>query len=182
MNPQPESYWSNVTPVVPQRGLRRGQAARRGHDECVRPRTRRPNIDRVHPQHVRSRIRRDYGRAVPTIVSQTLRDEPITVHGAGSQKRSPSYINDLGEGLWRLFVLLVADLIGAVNLDTPEEVIVPELAERIRVAVGAVIPVEFTQHPEDAPQLRGPDISLAGIEPGWGPKVPLETGLERRIA
>ncbi len=33
-----------------------------------------------------------------------------------------------------------------------------------------------------ARQLHGPDISLARLELGWEPKVPLDTGLERMVA
>jgi nucleoside-diphosphate-sugar epimerase len=76
----------------------------------------------------------------------------------------------------------VDDFTGPVNLGNPEEVTLLELAERVRIAVGAEVPIEFTQRPEDGPQVGRPDISLAGLELGWGPKVPLETGLERMVA
>jgi dTDP-glucose 4,6-dehydratase len=124
-------------------------------------------------------MRRDDGRAVPTFVSQALRGEPITVHGDGSQTRSLCYVDDLVEGLWRL---LVSDLTGPVNIGNPEEVTVLELAERVRAAVGAEVSIEFTQRPEDDPQVRRPDTSLGRLELGWEPKVPLDTGLERMVA
>jgi nucleoside-diphosphate-sugar epimerase len=57
-------------------------------------------------------------------------------------------------------------------------VTVLELAERVRAAVGAEVPIEFTERPEDVPQVRRPDISLARPELGWEPKVPLDIGLE----
>ncbi len=104
---------------------------------------------------------------------------PITVHGDGSQTRSLCYVDDLVEGLWRLFV---SDLTGPVNLGNPEEGTVFELAERVRATVGAEVPIQFTERPEDDPQVRRPDISLARLELGWEPKVPLETGLERAVA
>jgi nucleoside-diphosphate-sugar epimerase len=44
------------------------------------------------------------------------------------------------------------------------------------------VPIEFTERPEDDPQVRRPDISLAKLELGWEPKVPLDTGLERMVA
>jgi nucleoside-diphosphate-sugar epimerase len=75
-----------------------------------------------------------------------------------------------------------ADLTGSVNLGNPEEVTVLELAERARAAVGAAVPIEFTERLEDDPQVRRPDISLARLELGWEPKVPLDTGLERMVA
>jgi dTDP-glucose 4,6-dehydratase len=179
VNPQPESYWGNVNPVGP-RGV---------YDEAKRfAEAMTMAYHRVHTVPVSivrifntfgPRMRRNDGRAVPTFVSQALRGEPITVHGDGSQTRSLCYVDDLVEGLWRLFV---SDLTGPVNLGNPEEVTVLELAERVRVAVGAGVPIEFTERPQDDPQVRRPDISLARLELGWEPKVPLETGLERMIA
>jgi nucleoside-diphosphate-sugar epimerase len=65
---------------------------------------------------------------------------------------------------------------------SPEEVTVLELADRVRAIVGAEVPIEFTRRPEDDPQVRRPDISLARLELGWEPKVPLETGMERMVA
>ena len=179
VNPQPESYWGNVNPVGP-RGV---------YDEAKRfAEAMTMAYHRVHAVPVSivrifntygPRMRRHDGRAVPTFVSQALRGEPITVHGDGSQTRSLCYVDDLVEGLWRLFV---SDLTGPVNLGNPEEVTVLELAERVRAAVAADVPIEFTQRPEDDPQVRRPDISLARLELGWEPKVPLETGLERMVA
>jgi dTDP-glucose 4,6-dehydratase len=179
VNPQPESYWGNVNPVGP-RGV---------YDEAKRfAEAMTMAYHRVHAVPVSivrifntygPRMRRDDGRAVPTFVSQALRGDPITVHGDGSQTRSLCYVDDLVEGLWRL---LVSDLTGPVNLGNPEEVTVLGLAERVRAAVGADVSIEFTERPEDDPQVRRPDISLARLELGWEPKVPLETGLERMVA
>jgi hypothetical protein len=171
----------NVTPVVPPAGATTMQALLRGHDDCVPPRTRRPSIDRAHPQHVRSRMCRDHARAFPTLVSQTLRGRA----DHGSRLREPEALAVPRRRSWRktaVVRVVRGRLNRAVNISTPEEVIVPELAERIRVAVGSVIPIEFTQRPEDDPQLGRTDLSLAGIELGWEPKVPLETGLEWRVA
>jgi dTDP-glucose 4,6-dehydratase len=178
VNPQPETYWGNVNPVGP-RGV---------YDEAKRfAEAMTMAYHRVHAVPVSivrifntygPRMRRDDGRAVPTFVSQALRGEPITVHGDGSQTRSLCYVDDLVEGLWRL---LVSDLTGPVNLGNPEEVTVLELAERVRAAVGAEVLIEFTERPEDDPQVRRPDISLARLELGWEPKVPLDTGLDQMV-
>ena len=179
VNPQPESYRGHVNPVGPRGVYHEAKrfaealtmAYRRAHDVPVR-------IARIFNTYG-PRMRRDDGRAVPTFVRQALEGDPLTVHGDGSQTRSLCYVDDLVEGLWRL---LVSDLTGPVNLGNPEEVTVLELAERVRAAVGADVPIEFGERLEDDPQVRRPDIALAKLELGWEPKVPLETGLERMVA
>jgi dTDP-glucose 4,6-dehydratase len=179
VNPQPESYWGNVNPVGP-RGV---------YDEAKRfAEAMTMAYHRVHGVPVSiarifntygPRMRRDDGRAVPSFVARALAGRPLTVHGDGSQTRSLCYVDDLVEGLWRLFE---SDVSGPVNLGNPEEVTVLELAERVRAAVGADVGIEFVERPVDDPQVRRPDISLARLELGWEPKVPLETGLERIVA
>jgi nucleoside-diphosphate-sugar epimerase len=54
--------------------------------------------------------------------------------------------------------------------------------QRVRIALGAEVPIEFTERSEDDPQVPRPDISLAMLELGWDPKVPLDTVLERKVA
>jgi len=179
VNPQPETYWGNVNPVGP-RGV---------YDEAKRfAEAMTMAYHRVHAVPVRiarifntygPRMRADDGRAVPTFVRQALHGEPLTVHGDGTQTRSLCYVDDLIEGLWRL---IVSDLTGPVNLGNPQEVTVLHLAERIRAAAGADVPIAFVDRPEDDPQVRRPDVGLARLELGWEPKVPLETGLDRMVA
>jgi dTDP-glucose 4,6-dehydratase len=59
---------------------------------------------------------------------------------------------------------------------------VVELAKLIRELSGSTSPIEFVPRQQDDPMVRRPDISLARLELGWEPKVPLETGLERMVA
>jgi dTDP-glucose 4,6-dehydratase len=178
VHPQPESYWGNVNPIGP----------RSCYDEAKRyAEALTMAYHRVHGLRVRiarifntygPRLRRGDGRAVPTFVSQTLRGEPITVHGDGSQTRSLCYVDDLVEGLWRL---LGSDLVGPVNLGNPEEVTILELARRVRSVAGSTSDVVFTGRPTDDPEVRCPDITLATEELGWAPEVPLDEGLERTL-
>ncbi len=179
VNPQPETYWGNVNPVGP-RGVydeakrfaeAMSMAYHRAHGVRVA-------IARIFNTYG-PRMRRDDGRAVPSFVAQALAGKRLTVHGDGSQTRSLCYVDDLVEGLWRLFV---SDRTGPMNLGNPEEVPVLELAMRVREVVGADVDVEFVRRPVDDPQMRRPDISAARLELGWEPKVPLRIGLERMVA
>jgi dTDP-glucose 4,6-dehydratase len=179
VNPQPEDYWGNVNSVGP-RGVydeakRFAEAItmayHRAHGVPV-------GIARIFNTYG-PRMRRNDGRAMPTFLSQALAGQDITVQGDGAQTRSLCYVDDLVEGLWRL---LVADMTGPVNLGNPEEISVLELAQRVRAAVGADVEIVHVERPVDDPQVRRPDISLARLELGWEPKVPLETGLEKMVA
>ena len=179
VHPQPESYWGNVNPIGP-RGVydeakryaeAMAMAYHRAHGIPVK-------ILRIFNTYG-PRMRRQDGRAVPTFVDQSLRGEPITVHGDGSQTRSLCYVDDLIDGIWRL---LVSDVVGApVNLGNPEEVTVLELAETIVSIAESGSQVIFTERPIDDPEVRCPDISRARAELGWTPQVPLAEGLRRTI-
>jgi nucleoside-diphosphate-sugar epimerase len=56
-----------------------------------------------------------------------------------------------------------------------------ELAEVVLRQTGSRSRVVFRPLPEDDPQVRQPDISLARSELGWEPRVGLEEGLARTI-
>ena len=179
VHPQPESYWGNVNPIGP-RGVydeakryaeAMAMAYLRTHDVPVK-------IARIFNPYG-PRLRRGDGRAVPTFIEQALADEPITVHGDGSQTRSLCYVDDLVEGIWHL---LVSDVVGEpVNLGNPEEVKVLDLARTIVLLAGSRSEVVFTERPIDDPEVRCPDISRATSLLGWLPSVPLSDGLARTI-
>ena len=124
-------------------------------------------------------MRREDGRAVPTLIEQALRDEPLTVTGDGCQTRSLCYIDDLIEGIVRL---LRSDHPGPVNIGNPHEITISALAATILELTGSPSRVEYIPRPPDDPARRCPDIALARQCLGWNPSVPLAEGLNRTIA
>ncbi|MPZ67953.1 MAG: SDR family NAD(P)-dependent oxidoreductase [Actinobacteria bacterium] len=178
IHPQPESYWGNVNPIGP-RGV---------YDEAKRYAE--AMTTAYHHKHgvpiriVRifntygPRMRRRDGRAVPNFISQAMDGDPLTVHGDGSQTRSLCYVDDLMEGIWRL---LNSDIATPVNIGNPEEVTVLALAESIRDLTGSASEIVFQPRPQDDPEVRCPDITLARTRLGWEPRVPLSEGLDRTI-
>jgi dTDP-glucose 4,6-dehydratase len=179
VHPQPENYWGNVNPIGP-RGVydeakryaeAMAMAYHRAHDLQVR-------IVRIF-NTFGPRMRRNDGRAVPSFIAQALRQEPITVHGEGRQTRSLCYVDDLVEGIWRM---LNSGVVGPVNLGNPEEVKILELAHLVLSILGSRSEIVFTPRPEDDPEVRCPDISLARRELNWEPAVTLREGLEKTIA
>lgn len=70
---------------------------------------------------------------------------------------------------------------GPVNLGSPNEISMLDLAERIRLLTGSRSKIEFGPLPEDDPTRRQPDIRLAGEVLGWGPTTGLDEGLKKTI-
>jgi len=178
INPQPETYWGNVNPTGP-RGV---------YDEAKRfAEAMALAYHREHGLEVRiarifntygPRMRIGDGRAVPAFFAAALRNEPLPIHGDGSQTRSLCYVDDLIEGILRL---LEGDLVGPVNLGMPEAVSIRELGELIQDVVGNHPGFDPQPRPEDDPGVRCPDISLAKTRLGWMPSVRLREGLERTL-
>jgi dTDP-glucose 4,6-dehydratase len=178
VHPQPESYWGNVNPIGP-RGVydeakrfaeAMTMAYHRAHDLDVR-------IVRIFNTYG-PRMRRSDGRAVPNFIWQALNGEPLTIHGDGSQTRSLCYVDDLIEGFWRL---AASDIQTPVNIGNPNEVTVLELAMTISALAGGGSEVLYEPRPEDDPEKRRPDISLAQASLGWSPQVDLSEGLRRTL-
>jgi dTDP-glucose 4,6-dehydratase len=176
VNPQPETYWGNVNPVGP-RGVY-DEAKRFAEALCLA-------YHRQHGVDVRiarifntfgPRLRLEDGRAIPAFFTAALRNEPLPIHGDGTQTRSLCYVDDQVEGLLRL---LASDYVGAVNIGNPEEVTILELAEAVQDAVGNYPGVVFHPRPTDDPTVRRPDTSLAESVLGWKAEVALAEGLRR---
>nr|MBA2600646.1 SDR family oxidoreductase [Actinomycetota bacterium] len=178
VHPQPETYWGHVNPVGP-RGVydeakRYGEALsmayHRQHGVPVK-------LVRIFNTYG-PRMRRNDGRAVPNFIKQSIKSEPLTVHGDGSQTRSLCYVDDLVEGIWRF---IGSDVTGPVNVGNPHEISVKELAELVAGIAGSDSEVVYIDRPVDDPEVRCPDITLAQNEFGWEPQVSLEDGLARTI-
>ena len=179
VHPQPETYNGNVDPIGP-RGVydeakRFAEALTHAYHHYHGVDVRVVRIFNTYGE----RMRIDDGRAVPTFVDQALRGIDLTIHGDGTQTRSLCYVDDLVEGILRLLVSGYPD---PVNLGNPHEVTVRELAELIRDLAGSESRLVEHPRPQDDPQVRCPDITVARRELGWEPRVDLEDGLGRTLA
>ena len=177
-HPQKEDYWGNVNPIGP-RGVydeakRFAEAMTMAYHRAHGVQTR---IVRIF-NTIGERMRADDGRAVPNFVMQTLRGQPLTVYGDGSQTRSIGYVSDLVEGIWRL---LHSDVVDPVNIGNPEEVSMLDLAKTIIRITDSRSDIRFDPLPTDDPTVRRPDITRAQELLGWEPQVSLEQGLERTV-
>ena len=124
------------------------------------------------------RMRPNDGRVVSNFIVQALKGEPLTVYGDGSQTRSFCYVDDLIEGILRLFERGGPE---PINIGNPNEFTVRELAALVLRLTSSGSPIVERPLPTDDPKVRQPDISCARATLGWEPRVSLEDGLRRTI-
>lgn len=178
VHPQSEDYWGNVNPIGP-RGVydeakRFAEAMTMAYHRYHGVETRIVRIFNTYGP----KMRINDGRAIPTFISQALKNEDITVFGDGSQTRSFCFISDLVEGIYRL---LMSDYVYPVNLGNPNEMTIKELATKVIELTGSKSKIVYKPLPEDDPKVRQPDITKAKTLLGWEPKVSLEDGLKETI-
>jgi UDP-glucuronate decarboxylase len=89
--------------------------------------------------------------------------------------------DDLIEGILRLMESPEA-VAGPINLGSPGEFTVRELAEIVIEMTASRSKIEYHDLPEDDPGKRKPDIQKASELLGWGPAIALRDGLARTIA
>jgi dTDP-glucose 4,6-dehydratase len=178
VHPQPETYWGHVNPVGP-RGVydeakRFAEAMTMAYHRAHGVDTRIVRIFNTYGP----RMRASDGRVVSNFIVQALRGEPLSVYGEGSQTRSFTYVDDLVEGIWRLFH---SDRVEPTNVGNPGEFTVRQLADQVIAKTGSASRIAFHPLPEDDPKVRQPDITVARAVLGWEPTVSLDEGLDRTI-
>jgi UDP-glucuronate decarboxylase len=180
VHPQTEDYWGNVNPIGPRSCYDEGK-------RCAE--TLFYDYHRQHALDIRvARIFNTYGprmhpndgRVVSNFIVQALKGEPITVFGEGQQTRSFCYVTDMVDGLVALMDAPDGSA-GPVNLGNPVETPILEIANLIVSKTNSKSEIVFRPLPEDDPQQRQPDISLARSKLGWEPQVALDAGLDQAI-
>lgn len=180
-HPQKESYYGHVNPIgirsVYDEAKRFAEALTMAYHRFHGIDTRIVRIFNTYGP----RMHLEDGRVVPNLISQALRNEPLTVYGDGLQSRSFCYVSDLIEGIYRL---LLSDEHEPVNIGNPTETTILEFAHKINQVIGNRAGIVFIENErtEDDPQRRQPDISKARHVLNWQPTVDLEEGLSHTIA
>lgn len=181
VHPQKESYWGNVNPIGPRACYDEGKRCaetlffdyRRQHAMEIKVvRIFNTYGPRMHPRD---------GRVVSNFIVQSLRGEPVTLHGDGLQTRSFCFVDDLVDGLIRM-MQTARDVTGPVNLGNPVEFTMLQLAALVKELTGSKSEIVFQPLPNDDPRQRQPDISLARELLNWTPTIELREGLLKTIA
>ena len=179
VHPQREDYWGNVNPIGPRSCYDEGKrVAETVLFDFHRERGLDIRVARIFNTYG-PRMSPDDGRVVSNFILQALRGDDITVFGDGSQTRSFCYVDDLVEGLMRL--MGQDELTGPVNLGNPDERPIGEIAELVVRLTGSRSKIVHRRLPQDDPERRRPDISVAESALGWRPVVGLEEGLAKAI-
>ncbi len=98
----------------------------------------------------------------------------IEVWGDGTAIRSYTYIDDMTEGIYRL---MQSDLVGPVNIGSPEYVTVDELAHTVAEIAGKEISIEHVEGPVG---VQSRNFSNAKIyATGWRSQFSLKDGIAR---
>ena len=181
MHPQAESYWGKVNPIGIRSCYDEGKRCAetlffdyyRQHKLLIKvARIFNTYGPRMHPND---------GRVVSNFILQALRNDPITIHGDGSQTRSFCYVSDLIEGLIR-FMQTSDAITGPMNLGSTAEIRIVELAELVLDLTNSKSELIFVPPPADDPRQRKPDQRYAESVTGWRATTPLAEGLEYTIA
>ena len=179
-HPQKETYWGNVNPI----------GKRACYDEGKRcAETLFFDYYRQHKLPIKVvRIFNTYGphmhlfdgRVVSNFIMQALNNEDITIYGNGEQTRSFCYVDDLINGLIKM-MNTDSSCTGPINLGNPFEISILDLAKLTIKTCESKSKLVFKERPEDDPEKRNPDITLANKILGWQPKCPLEKGIKLTV-
>ena len=124
---------------------------------------------------------RTFAAAAVMVAFGAAAQQPITLHGDGSQTRSFCHVSDEVAGL---LAVLDGDITGPVNVGNPGEFSMRELAELVVELTGSASPIITVPLPDERegdPLQRQPDIGLVSSTYGWAPTVSLRDGLTRMI-
>ena len=179
-HPQKESYWGNVNPIGPRSCYDEGKRCaetlffdyHRQHNIEIK-------VGRIFNTYGPN-MRPDDGRVISNFIVQALRNEDITIYGEGKQTRSFCYIDDLINALIK-FMNTDKEITGPFNLGNPVEYSIIEIANLILKMTNSKSKLSFEKLPQDDPQKRKPNISLARKHLLWEPKIKLEDGLKSTI-
>ncbi len=196
INPQKENYWGNVNPIGPRSCYDEGKrVAETLMSDYYRQNQVDIKIARIFNTYGPRMLIND-GRVVSNFIVQSLKNKEITIYGDGTQTRSFCYIDDMIEGLIKMMEYeenpinkhkydytkpSLSGFTGPINLGGVDEIKIIELAKKIKDFTNSKSEIKYKALPQDDPQRRKPDITIAKEKLDWRPKVPIESGLKKTI-
>lgn len=179
VSPQYEEYWGNVNPI----GIRSCyDEGKRAAETLTFDYHRQFGLDirlaRIFNTYG-PRMDMNDGRVVSNFIVQALRGDPITIYGDGTQTRSFCYVDDLIDGLIRLF--FTEGIFQPINLGNPSPIKILDLANEVIELTSSKSTIEMQPLPGDDPKQREPKIEKAQELIKWSPQIERRVGLARTI-
>ncbi len=181
VHPQKEEYWGNVNPNGPRscydEGKRAMEALAFAYHRLGRTKIKVVRIFNTYGPNMRL----DDGRFTINLVDCHLHNKVLPLYGDGSSTRSFCYIDDLVDGIMRLYESDKA--VGQViNLGNPTELTLSEAITIFEIVAGKELTKESRANLGDDPKRRCPDISKAKKILGWEPKTDFKSGMKKMLA
>ena len=130
---------------------------------------------------------RGYGSVVANLMRQAIDNEPLTVHGDGSQTRCFTYVDDTVEGTLRAALDLRGE--GKIfNVGNDQETSIIDLATTIIAMTGSSSAVQHISYEQrfgkgfEDTKRRIPDVQRASAVLDFNASVSLQDGLQRTLA
>jgi UDP-glucuronate decarboxylase len=179
-HPQKEYYRGNVNPIGVRACYDEGKrCAETLFFDYYRQYNLRIKVARIFNTYG-PRMSPDDGRVVSNFITQAIKGKNLTVFGTGSQTRSFCYVDDMIDGIIKL-MNSPDDFTGPVNLGGDNEISIYDLAEKVLSLTDTESIIILLPIPQDDPNRRMPDITLAASKLKWKPVIDLENGLNKTI-
>jgi len=180
VHPQPETYWGNVSPNGPRscydEGKRFMEALAFSYYRTQQAKIKVIRIFNTYGPNMRL----DDGRFTINLVDSFVNKKPFKMYGDGSATRSFCYIDDLVEGIMRVFA--IPETIGdVINLGNPTELTLAEAIKVFEGVAGSELSKEYVGSQPDDPKKRKPDITKAKSILGWEPTTDFATGMKNTL-
>jgi len=181
-HPQRETYFGNVNTVGPRSCYDEGKRCaetliyefRKKHT-CLSDKLKIIRIFNTYGTHMSL----DDGRIMTHILKSIIEKTPISVYGNGNQTRSFCYIDDLIDGIYRM---IMSNETGPINLGNPyNEITINKLITIFETTLNKKFEVVYQNLPDNDPNKRNPDITLATHKLCWSPKIDIYNGIRKFI-
>lgn len=180
VHPQKEDYWGNVNSIGPRscydEGKRAMEALAFSYYRTIGTQIKVIRIFNTYGPHMRL----DDGRFTINLIDSYLNHKSFKMFGDGESTRSFCYIDDLLDGIIKVYDSKV--MIGQViNLGNPDEFKLVEAISTFESIIGTTLTKQQLEAPGDDPKKRRPDITKAIELLGWQPKIDFKTGIKKTL-
>jgi dTDP-glucose 4,6-dehydratase len=179
VHPQTEDYWGHVNPIgfrsCYDEGKRVAETLMMDYHNQYKVDIRLARIFNTYGP----RMTKNDGRVVSNFITQSLENKNLTIYGDGSQTRSFCFVDDLIQGILKLF--FAENIHVPINLGNPDSVSILQLANEVIQQTNSNSKVVFLDLPPDDPKIRQPNIERAINLLNWKPTTMRAEGINRTI-